>query len=241
MAFLLPNRHFLMKYHGGKIYLNLRESFMMMERVLGVYEHWKTRLFLNTVKEGMTVVDIGVNKGYFSLLLAKLMNDRGKVLSFEPDPDNYFWFRKSIQANEYRCIKIFQHALSDKEGSVAFYRGKKSGSGSLFPSSHTKKKTITVKARKLDNVLKDEEIKKVDLIKIDVEGAELLVLKGAEKTLKGEDMKLAIDVDVESSEKRKQLFDFLESYGFRIFEIGRELTLIEKIDERTKDIYAVKP
>jgi len=240
MAFLLPNTYFLIRYCGGKIYLNLRESAMMMDRALGIYEYWKRKIFLNTVKEGMTIVDIGVNKGYFSLLFAKLMNDRGKVLSFEPDPDNCFWVRKSIQANGYRCIELFQYALSDKEGSVTFYLGKKSGWGSVFPSSLTEEKAITVKTRKLDNVLKEEGMNKVDIIKIDVQGADLLVLKGAETTLKRQNIKLAMDVDVKSLGERNQLFDFLESCGFKIFRIGKELTPIEKIDEKIKDIYAMK-
>ena len=241
MAFPLPNRYFLIEYYGGKIYLNLKESVMMMDRALGVYEYWKTKLFLNVIKEGMTIIDIGVNKGYFSLLFAKLMNDKGKVLSFEPEPNNCFWFRKSIQANGYSCIKLFQYALSDREGSVNLYRGKKSGWGSLFLSSYTEEKTITAKTRKLDNVLKDEGMNKVDIIKIDVQGADLLVLKGAERTLKRQNIKLVMDVDIKSLTERKQLFDFLESRGFKIFGIGKELTPIEKIDARTKDIYAMKP
>jgi hypothetical protein len=113
--------------------------------------------------------------------------------------------------------------------------------GSLFLSSDTEEKVITVKTRKLDNVLKDEGINKVDIIKIDVQGADLLVLKGAERTLKRQNIKLAMDVDVKSLEERNQVFDFLGSYGFKMFRISKELTPIEKIDERTKDIYAMKP
>lgn len=240
IASLLPNRYFLVRYAGGKIYLNLNESYLMVMRALGVYEYWKTKLFFNLLKEGMTVVDIGVNKGYFSLLFAKLMNDRGTVLSFEPDPDNCFWFRKSIQANRYRCIKLYQYALSDKEGNAAFYLGEKSGWGSLFPSSRSTQQTISVRTRELDNVLKDEKINRVDVMKIDVEGADLLVLRGAERTLEKENIKLAIDVDVESLDERIRLFNFLESRGFRIFRIGKELTPIDKIDEKTKGIYAMK-
>jgi len=241
MAFPLPNRCFPIKYYGGKIYLNLKESRPTMNMALGIYEYWKTKLFFNIVKEGMTIVDIGAHNGYFSLLFAKLMNDKGNVLSFEPDLNNCFWFRKSIQVNGRRCIKLFQYTLSDREGSVDFYRGKTSGMGSLFLSSDTEEKVITVKTRKLDNVLKDEGINKVDLIKIDVQGADLLVLKGAERTLKRQNIKLAMDVDVKSLEERNQVFDFLGSCGFKMFRISKELTPIEKIDERTRDIYAMKP
>lgn len=241
LPFLLHNKYYLINYYGGKIYLNVKESKMMCSRFFGVYEYWKTQLFLDLVEEGMNIVDVGVNKGYFSLLFAKLMKDRGKVLSFEPEPNNCLWFRKSIEANRYGCIKLFQYALSNKEGSANFYRGEKSGWGSLFLDNvATEKEFITILTRKLDNVLKDEGIDKVDIIKIDVQGADLLVLKGAEKTLKMGNTKIVMDVDVRSLEERNQLSDFLKSCGFEIFRIGKELVSIEKIDEKTNEIYAIK-
>lgn len=81
LSFIIHDKYFLVNYYGGKIYLNLKESNMMMDRTLGVYEYWKTRLFMDLVRPGITVVDIGVNKGYFSLLAAKLMNDNVKNVS----------------------------------------------------------------------------------------------------------------------------------------------------------------
>ena len=239
----LPDRHFLINYCGGKIYLNLRESPMMMDRALGVYEYWKTRLLLDTVREGMTIVDAGVNKGYFSLLFARLMGDRGRVLSFEPDPANCLWFRRSIEANGYRCIKLYQCALSDGEGEATFYPGKKSGWGSLFFSPRKAapdKRPITVRTRRLDDILREEGIDDIDLIKIDVEGADLLVLRGAEDILrKSEKVKLVMDVDVRG-EEAERVFDFLTSCGFRIYKIGPELKAIKGMKEVDKDIYAVK-
>ncbi|MFB0562751.1 MAG: FkbM family methyltransferase [Candidatus Lokiarchaeia archaeon] len=181
----LPNKHFLVNYCGGKIYLTLEGS-MMTKGVIGVYEYWKTKLFFNLIKEGMTCIDAGAHKGYFSLLFAKLMNDKGKVLSFEPHPENCFWFRQSTQVNNYKCIKLCPYALSDDEGTTTFYPGKTKGVGSLFYNHNRsiKQKQLTVKTRKLDNALKEEGITNVDIFKIDVEGAELLVLKGAENILK---------------------------------------------------------
>jgi FkbM family methyltransferase len=241
MTFLLPDTYIPLRYYGGKIYLNLREYSPMVDKALGIYEPWKTDLFFNSVRKGMTLVDVGVNKGYFSLIFARLMEDSGNVLSFEPDPDNCFWFRQSIKANRYKCIKLYQHALSDKEGSVAFYRGKKSGWGSIIQSPYTTQNAINVKSRKLDNVLEDEEIDKVDFVKIDVEGAELSVLKGAKKTLQRHNIKLAIDVDLLRLEQKNQLLDFLESFGFRTFRIWKELIPVEKMDEHIREIYAMKP
>ncbi len=170
-----------MSYYGGRIYLNLKESSMMIDRALGVYEYWKTCLFMRLIESDMIVADIGTNKGYFSFLFAKLMNDKGKVLSFEPHPGNCFWVRKSISANKYTSIKLFNCALSDREGKAVFYPGKKSGWGSLFfsPSATlSKEASFRVKTYRLDKILEEENIDNIDVIKMDVEGADLLVLRG---------------------------------------------------------------
>ena len=248
LHFLLPDRYFLITYYGGKIYLNLRESPMMMGRALGIYEYFKTRLISETVKEGMTIVDVGVNKGYYSLLGAKLMNDKGRVLSFEPDQDNCLWIRRSIEANRYRSIKLYRLALSDREGQALFYPGKRSGWGSLFFSPGTtaeQEKPLTVKTRRLDEILEEVGIDSVDIIKIDVEGAELLVLRGAENIIKkSKNVKLFIDIDTKSSLKeKKELFEFLSNCGFVIYGIDKKPKPIKNVKELNgiyKDIYAAR-
>lgn len=243
LSFIIPDKHFLISYYGGKIYLNLKESSMMLNKALGVYEFWKTKLFFDIVKEGMTVVDVGVHKGYFSLLFAKLMNDKGRVLSFEPDSGNSFWFQKSVQANKYKCIMLYQCALSDSNGEATFYPGEESRYGSLFASyaSAPEKEPVIVRTRTLDDVLQEEGISSVDIMKIDVEGADLLVLKGAKKTLQAsQNLKIAMDVDLKGKEQREQLFDLLTLCGYQIFKIGKTLEPIEKIDETVWDIYAEK-
>lgn len=241
MGFVLPNKYFLIKSYGGKIYLNLRESRMMIDRALGIYEYWKTKLFFHLVKQGMTIVDVGVNKGYYSLLFAKLMNDKGRVLSFEPVPENCFWIRQSIEANGYRCIKLHQCALSNEESTATFYLGKKSGFGSLFYSSYRTGEMITVKTRMLDKVLDEEGINDIDLMKIDVEGGDLLVLDGTRKLLQtSQKLKIVMDIDVQTIEEKNELFELLTSFNFIIYDIRRNLKPIRKVTQQTKQICATK-
>jgi FkbM family methyltransferase len=75
------------------------------------------------VKEDRTILDIGGHEGYYSILFARLMKDRGRVLAFEPDPYNFEWLRKNIEANGYKSIELHEYALSDKEGDATFYTG----------------------------------------------------------------------------------------------------------------------
>lgn len=229
IPFFLPDRHFLMKYYGAKMYIDLFEAPIAFDRAFGVYEYWTTRLFRNIVKEGMTIVDIGAHQGTYSVLFASLMNDKGRVFAFEPDPANYSWIMKNVQANSYQCIETYPLALSDNDGEATFHVA--GGMGSLYPNAGAKalsKGTITVRTRKLDNFLQEKNISDVDIIKMDVEGADLMVLKGAEETLRSMELSLLMDVDVYLNSERKELFDLLKSCGFEIYRIGKELEPIEK-------------
>lgn len=236
---LIPDKYYLIKYHGGKIFLNLRESQMMRARALGIYEYKKMKLFKKLVKPNMTILDIGVNKGYFSLLSAKLMKDKGNILSFEPDPDNCKWIKKSIAANNYKSIRLFQIALFNKNGKKTFFKGAKSGHHSLIKNSGLG--STTIQTQKLDDFIDEENITKINLIKIDVEGADIEVLEGAQKLLKNQSPKLIIDIH---KIDRKKFFNLLENLSYNIFDYNNDgfqkITEKEFLYEEINEIYAEK-
>lgn len=221
----LPDRYRLYRAPGGRIYLNLRESNMMVDRAFGVYEHWKTELLREMLKPGMTCVDVGVNKGYFSLLMARLTGAGGRVLSFEPDPENRRWIERSISENGYSSIQLFPWALSDAEGEATFYPGRKSGWGSLHhveSQADPERQPFTVPLRRLDAVLPELGVGAPDVIKIDVEGADLQVLRGATGVLDA-GTRVVMDVDVREREEKEELFSIFSDRGYRIYDIGATL------------------
>jgi FkbM family methyltransferase len=230
LPFLLPDKHYLLNHQGSRMYRQLNSCPIYWDVALGTYEYWKTRLISDLVKEGMTILDIGANEGYYSLLFARLMRDRGRVLAFEPDPGNAQWLRRNITANGYQCIEVHEYALSDGEGQATFYPG--GGVGSLVHTAsplayfHSPSEPVTVRTRTLDNVLREASIKNIDLMKIDVEGADLLVLKGAQHTLKTTNVRILMDVDVNGDE-RAELFDLLRSCGFSLYRMGKHLKPVE--------------
>ena len=231
ISILLPDKRLLLKYHGTKIYLEfINHGISPFDMALGVYEYRITNLLFDLVKEGMTIVDIGAWEGDYSILFAHLMHDRGRVLAFEPEPDNCTWFRRNIEVNNYKCIDLYECALSDREGTATFYPG--TGVGSLvLRTMWNTGPPITVKTQTLDNILNQAHIDKVDLIKIDVEGSDLSVLKGAERTLRNNSVHLVMDVDVISNQERLELYELLTSFGYEIYSIGKQLARIESAYE----------
>ena len=193
---MLPVGHRPYRVAGGRMYVDLRESPAMLARVLRAYEPAKTAVLRRHLRPGMTFVDVGVNKGDYSLLAARLLGDRGRVLAVEPEPENCAWFRHSVALNGYRSIDLLEAALSDSDGEATLHLGRHSGWHTLVAGVRGRDRgTITVPTRTLDGVLAERGIETVDVMKIDVEGAELQVLRGARGALSG-DRPLLVLVDI---------------------------------------------
>lgn len=236
----LPDRYFDFPFIGGRIYINLKESQMMLARCLGVYETDKTQSIQEYLKPDQTFVDIGANKGDFSLLAAKMVGSKGAVLAFEPEPDNCGWIRKSIALNNYENIEVFEAALGGSNEEVELFIGEKSGWHSLVKSQgDTDNRSINVTKHTLDSILENSNISAVDMIKIDVEGAEMEVLHGAEQTLdNNHDLILLIDIHPHMDVDPVEVCDFLSEKGFSILNIKSPHNEIPTIDKNTKEILA---
>jgi FkbM family methyltransferase len=244
LRWALPNRHVPVPTKAGRIYLSLRESRMMLFRAFRVYEYWTQELVKTIVHHGMTAIDVGANKGDYTLLFAKLAGERGRVLAFEPDPENCAWLRRSVAANHYRTVEIHEYALSEKQGTATFYPGRVSGWGSLVEGRNPpalKRQPFSVPTRPLDDVLQEAGVSDVDVMKVDVEGGELLVLRGAQRCLEATTgLKVVMDVDVRGQAERAEIFDLLRSAGFRVFGVGMELVPVPFLDPDVRTIFASK-
>ncbi len=182
---VLPRGHHPYPAAGGWTYLDVRESPMMLARALRVYEPAKVRALQRIIKPGMTFVDVGGNKGDFALIAAKTTADRARVLCIEPEPDNVAWIRKSVARNRYTSVEVLDVALAERDGQDTLFLGPKSGWHTLVEDPTLVVGTITVPTRTLDGVLAERGIDHVDVIKIDVEGAEDRVLAGGATTFSG--------------------------------------------------------
>jgi FkbM family methyltransferase len=228
-----------------RLYLNLRESDLMWTRFRGRYEVPKTRFLQDAIKSGMTVVDIGVNKGYFTLMAAALVGDHGRVHSFEPSPENCSWIRKSVTANGFGNISLHQMALSDTKGEAVLNLATTSGGHSILDATHARTgEAVSVATDTLDNVLSQHGVESIDVVKIDCEGAELLVLQGARDVFrKSESISVAMDIHPHYGIRPMEAIDWFTGNGFAVFDAdNRPIRLDEITDESAiTEIYAVKP
>lgn len=158
----------------------------------GVFGEYETELVKNLVKPGMTVVDVGANIGYFTVIFAKLVGDTGKVYAFEPDPYNYDLLSRNIKLNNLSNVVLIPKALSNKSGKIKlFLDGTNLGNMSFAAQNISDDGgEIDVETITLDDYLGGQ---KADFIKIDVQGAEGLVLSGAERTLRTSPLKILME------------------------------------------------
>ncbi len=159
--------------------------------IKGNYEPQTTRIFKEVLKEGIVAVDVGAHIGYYTLLASSLVGESGKVYAFEPEPQNFSALLGNIVLNGFQNIKPFQKAVFSHSGKMPLYIGAHSGMHSLFKVKDTTGEKVMVEMVSLDEVFTKA---KVDLVKVDTQGAELDVLMGMQKLIKRcEDLKLIIE------------------------------------------------
>lgn len=144
---------------------------------------------LRGVKKGDVVIDIGAHVGIFTLRASRRAAN-GLVVAIEPHPLNYKLLVENVRRNELKNVVTLNMALSSYDGVTKLYISDQSGRHST--ARHFTGKYVEVIVKKLDSVLKDLKLEGVNMIKIDVEGDELRVLKGAEDTLRRNNVYLAI-------------------------------------------------
>jgi FkbM family methyltransferase len=141
----------------------------------------------NYLKPGMVVLDIGANGGLYSLLSARCVGNAGEVHAFEPGPSEFALLKHNIALNSLINVRANQIALSDKDGTrslgICSDGAFNSFSQNKLPQQIIKS-WIDVDAMTLDTYASENRLKHIDLIKIDVEGAELQVLNGAQRLLR---------------------------------------------------------
>ena len=191
----------------------------------GQYEDASFGMVREHLSAGATFVDVGANFGIYSLRAVPLVGAAGHVIAVEPNPESVERLRTNIGANDASMVEVAPVACSDTEGTLELYVAPKANTGETSISRTNASqdgaisRTYKVRTRPLDDILRESGVTRVDAIKIDVEGAEYLVLKGAQQTLDRFHPMLLVEV-VERQLRAmgtssQQLEEFLNAHGYR--------------------------
>ena len=186
-------------------------------------------------KPGNVVMDIGANVGEWTLNMAKMVSDTGRVFSIEPNPSMAQALKKTVAINNLSQVSIFQGAMSNQTGHLdltipytqdgqALPFGSQMGNEYTPPSKDVAvswgamatTKTIKIQTTSIDSYISDKGIPKLDFIKVDVEGHEKYVIEGGIQTLRTFKPALFLEVGVETLEDRQIIADQLRELSYEI-------------------------
>lgn len=181
----------------------------------GVFEPLETQEMLNSIEDKDTIFDIGANFGYYTLLLSK-KSPNGRVYSFEPDISNNDLLLDNVSLNSLNNIQIEKIALSDREGKVSFMSSRVHRGKSQISTG--KKASYEVPVTTLDTYCKRNNIPEIHLIKLDVEGSEIPILRGGNSIIaKSSNLTLFIEYNPRSYTEfgftRDDFFNTLSAVG----------------------------
>jgi FkbM family methyltransferase len=195
------------------------------------------------LKKDMTFVDLGANKGIFTILAAKMVGKKGRVFAFEPAAFNISILKNNLRW--YNHVSIIAKAVSDRTGKARFYLSSSDTvTHTLFEDPNEKRNYVDVETISLDEFFKDKD-SHVDFIKIDVEGAEIKALEGMKGIIKtNPGIKMIIEFQPENLRvagyEPVMLLDKLRNLGFRIHIIDDDTRTLKTIVDNEVNEYLTK-
>ena len=162
---------------------------------LGTYEAAELKLLNQHLSENSTFIDIGANFGLYTLSAAEKISDTGKIICFEPFPENFQALTKNITRNKLSMITAENMAIGDQRGMLKLYYQPSENNLGMVSATHLENSKVhEVEVLSLDDYLENRDVDKIDFIKIDVEGFEYRVLFGMKKTLATYSPKILIEI-----------------------------------------------
>lgn len=196
----------------------------------GLYDYDEMNFLLRYLRPEDSFLDIGANVGVYTLLAASKIRS-GSIYSFEVLPKNYERLQENIRINQFPQVKTYEIAVSDQTGAIALNLAE--GDSMPFITHVAANNTITVPTDTLDNLLKNQPLANLTLAKMDIEGAEILALKGALSLLKQQRPRVWIleinDTVSHFGHQKQDLVDFLHSYGYNLYRYSADSNQISRI------------
>jgi FkbM family methyltransferase len=198
------------------------------------FEPSTIHLIEKITEKGDNIFDIGANIGYLSLIFARATGNNGKVLSFEPEEKNFNDLVENITLNNWTNIEPIKLAISNNKSQLKLFKSKDNNKGShstifnpdILDEDYELVETITI-----DEFIEIKSITKIDIIKIDVEGAEYEVLDGMNRILSEIKPIIIMEINDPIQEKRnissRDLKEKIINYGYHCFNLTEDSQLVQ--------------
>ena len=170
---------------GHRMYIDKDDRVISLELILsGKWEKFEASLFEQNIKPGNIVIDIGAHIGYYTLIAAKRVGPKGKVYAFEPLPKNFELLKKNVEVNGYKNVVLVNKAVSNKNGKSKLFLSNEDNFGDqrIYDPEGNRRST-SIRTIKLDTFFKNKE-KRINVIKMDIQGSEVKALTGASEVLR---------------------------------------------------------
>ena len=200
---------------GLRLYVDLRSSIGRGILATGEFDEAVFAAIAEGVSASDTVIDVGANIGFYSARLANLVGAKGQVHAFEIDPRAIRCLRRTLQRNSIGQLRLHEFALGSSPGTVFLDQSSEVGHTSAAQSGSGR----PVECETLDSWASKTDLRSLAVIKIDVEGGEVEVLRGAAETVHRLRPRLVIEV-VDSALRQfgssaEELFELLRQWGYR--------------------------
>lgn len=217
----------LIELEGFKIFVRLDDHFIGAGIAKqNLYEPHVTAEVRRRLRPGAVFVDVGANIGYFTLLAAALVGREGRVIAFEPNPDNVTMLTRSLAANEFVNVDIYPYAVAERAQSCVLQLTLTNSSGILIADASAPSRGVqhvSVEAVAVDDLLRG--VRRADLVKMDIEGAEPRAVQGMQELIRTHRPTIITEFCPELLEKISRVtptayLDQLRAAGYEISVLG---------------------
>jgi FkbM family methyltransferase len=207
-----------------------RGIFLYREKIEPLMEYG-----LKFIRKNDICIDAGANQGIYTIPFGKIVGPGGQVVAIEPMKYAQIIIKENSKLNNLKNIKIFNGVVSDKNKKETLDFSNGVGSASIT-RDFGKKKILKVNSKTIDNLVKNYNIKKVNFIKMDIEGCEFLALQGARKTIQKFKPIICLECDVKGF---KKINNFLKKFSYKayLFDNNGSLFKIDKIRKDQSNIF----
>lgn len=185
------------------------------------YEPHVTKLLRHELRTGEVFLDIGGNIGYYTMLAASIVGESGKVICFEPNPQNLQLIYEGLLTNNFHNVVVYPYAASDRADILKFTTVGSNG-GIVTEASQDQKYYLLVQSVRIDEIVSDQTI---DFVKIDVEAHEPYVIRGMSKLI--QQWRPKIITEFHPWAMRINNIETPKDYLVQLAELGYELNIID--------------